>query len=55
MPNNYYISGETLVYEEYSNHKEEIKLRDIDKLVITINSADKVVKLVVYTKKIKMA
>lgn len=53
LPNNYYISGETLVYEEYSNHKEEIKLRDIDKLVITINSADKVVKLVVYTKKIK--
>lgn len=53
LPNNYYISGETLVYEEFSNHKEAIELKDIDKLTITINSAGMVVKLVVYTEKIK--
>lgn len=53
LPNNYYLAGETLVYEEYSNHKEKIELKDINKIVITINSVGNIVKIALYTEKIK--
>ena len=47
IPNYFYISGTSLIYEEMGKKAQELNLKDIKKVVRTINSAGSVVKLVV--------
>ncbi len=47
IPNYFYISGTSLIYEEMGKKSQELNLKDIKKVVRTINSAGSVVKLVV--------
>ncbi len=47
IPNYFYISGTSLIYEEMGKKSQEVNLKDIKKVVRTINSAGSVVKLVV--------
>lgn len=47
LPNYYYISGTSLMYEEAGKEPKEIELKTVKSVVRTINSAGNVVKLVV--------
>ena len=47
IPNYFYISGTSLIYEEMGKKAQELNLKDIKRVVRTINSAGSVVKLVV--------
>lgn len=53
LPNYYYISGTSLIYEEPGKDAKEISLKNIKKVVRTINSDGNVVKLVVTTDELK--
>lgn len=53
IPNNYYISGTSLIYEEAGKDSQEIELKTIKSIVRTINSAGNVVKLVVSNEAVK--
>ena len=53
LPNYYYISGTSLVYEEAGKEQQEIELKTIKSVVRTINSAGNVVKLVVSNDSVK--
>lgn len=53
LPNYYYISGTSLIYEEPGKEAKEIGLKTIKSVVRTINSAGSVVKLVVSNDEIK--
>ncbi len=53
IPNYFYISGTSLIYEEVGKKAEELNLKDIKTVVRTINSAGSIVKVVVSNDKIK--
>lgn len=53
IPNNYYISGTSLIYEEAGKDSQEIELKTIKSIVRTVNSAGNVVKLVVSNEAVK--
>jgi len=53
LPNYYYISGTSLIYEEAGKEPQEIELKTVDSVVRTINSAGNIVKLVVSTPAVK--
>ncbi len=53
LPNYYYISGTSLIYEEAGKDSKEIDLKDIKKIVRTVNSAGNVVKLIVSNDAVK--
>lgn len=53
LPNYYYISGTSLIYEEPGKEAKEIGLKTIKSVVRTVNSAGSVVKLVVSNDEIK--
>lgn len=47
IPNYFYISGTSLIYEEVGKKAQELNLKDIKRIVRTINSVGSVVKLVI--------
>ena len=53
IPNNYYIVGTSLIYEEAGKDPQEVELKTIKSIVRTINSAGNVVKLVVSNEAVK--
>ena len=53
IPNYFYISGTSLIYEEVGKKAKEINLKDIKSVVRTINSVGSVVKVVVSNDEIK--
>ena len=53
LPNYYYISGTSLIYEEAGKESQEIELKTIKSIVRTVNSAGNVVKLVVSNDAVK--
>ena len=53
LPNYYYISGSSLIYEEPGKESKELNLKTIKSIVRTVNSAGRVVKLVVSSDEIK--
>lgn len=53
LPNYFYISGTSLIYEESGKEAKEISLKTIKSVVRTINSEGNVVKLVVSNDEIK--
>ena len=53
LPNYYYISGTSLIYEEAGKEPKEIELKTVKSVVRTINSAGNVVKLVVSNDAVK--
>lgn len=53
LPNYFYISGTSLIYEELGKEAKEISLKTIKSVVRTINSEGNVVKLVVSNDEIK--
>ncbi|MBR6820763.1 MAG: hypothetical protein IKM55_00895 [Bacilli bacterium] len=53
IPNNYYISGTSLIYEEAGKDSQEIELKTVKSIVRTVNSAGNVVKLVVSNEAVK--
>ena len=53
LPNYYYISGTSLIYEEAGKEPQEIELKTIKNIVRTVNSAGNVVKLVVSNDAVK--
>ena len=53
LPNYYYISGTSLIYEEPGKESQEISLKKIKKVVRTVNSEGNVVKLVVSNEEVK--
>lgn len=53
LPNYYYISGTSLIYEEAGKEAKEISLKTVKKVVRTINSEGNVVKLIVSNDEIK--
>ena len=53
LPNYYYISGTSLIYEEAGKEPQEIELKTVSSVVRTINSAGNIVKLVVSTPAVK--
>lgn len=53
LPNYYYISGTSLIYEEAGKEPQEIELKTVDSVVRTINSAGNIVKLVVSNPAVK--
>lgn len=53
LPNYYYISGNSLIYEEQGKEAKEVNLKNIKKVVRTINEAGNVVKLVVSNEEVK--
>ena len=54
IPNYFYISGTSLIYEEMGKKAQELNLKDVKKVVRTINSAGSVVKLVVSNEEYKI-
>lgn len=54
IPNYFYISGTSLIYEEMGKKAQELNLKDIKRVVRTINSAGSVVKLVVSNEEYKI-
>lgn len=54
IPNYFYISGTSLIYEEVGKKAKELNLKDIKRIVRTINSAGNVVKLVVSNEEYKI-
>ncbi len=53
LPNYYYISGTSLIYEEAGKEAKEISLKTVKKVVRTVNSEGNVVKLIVSNEEIK--
>ena len=53
LPNYYYISGTSLMYEEAGKEPQEIELKTVKSVVRTINSVGNVVKLVVSNDAVK--
>ena len=53
LPNYYYISGTSLIYEEAGKEPQEIELKTVSSVVRTINSVGNIVKLVVSTPAVK--
>lgn len=53
LPNYYYISGTSLIYEEPGKEAKEVELKTIKNVVRTVNSEGNVVKLVVSNEEIK--
>ena len=53
IPNNYYIFGSALVYEEVGKESQQIDLKTVNSVVRTINSEGNVVKLVVSSDRVK--
>jgi len=53
IPNYYYISGTSLLYEQPGKEQKELDLKDINKVVRTVNEAGNVVKLVVESPEVK--
>ena len=53
LPNNYSISGNSLVYEEAGKAAQEIDLKTVKSVVRTVNSAGNIVKLVVSNEAVK--
>ena len=53
LPNNYYISGTSLIYEEAGKEPREIELKNVKSIVRTVNNAGNVVKLVVSNDAVK--
>ena len=53
LPNYYYISGTSLIYEEAGKEAKEISLKTVKKVVRTVNSEGNVVKLIVSNDEIK--
>ena len=53
LPNNYSISGNSLVYEEAGKAAQEIDLKTVKSVVRTVNSAGNIVKLVVSNETVK--
>jgi len=53
IPNYYYISGTTLIYEEAGKEKKELELKTIKSVVRTINKAGNVVKVTVSNDAVK--
>ncbi len=53
LPNYYYISGTSLIYEEAGKKPQEIELKTIKSIVRTVNNAGNVVKLVVSNEAVK--
>ena len=53
IPNYYYISGTSLMYEEAGKEQKELDLKQVTKVVRTINEAGVVVKLVVESPEVK--
>jgi len=53
LPSDYYISGNALVYTEIGKDAREIDLRDVKEIVKTINSENKIIKIVVETDEVR--
>lgn len=53
LPNDYYISGNALVYSEIGKETKEIDLHEVKNIIKTINSENKVIKIVVETDEIR--
>lgn len=53
LPNYYYISGTSLIYEEPGKEAKEISLKTVKKVVRTVNSEGNVVKLIVSNEEVK--
>lgn len=53
LPNYYYISGTSLIYEEPGKEAKEISLKTVKSVVRTVNSEGNVVKLIVSNEEIK--
>ncbi len=53
LPNYFYISGNSLIYEEPGKEAKELDLKTVKDVVRTINSEDKVVKIVVSNEEVK--
>lgn len=53
LPNYYYISGTSLIYEEAGKEAKEISLKTVKNVVRTVNSEGNVVKLIVSNEEIK--
>ncbi|MBQ4030702.1 MAG: hypothetical protein II625_02995 [Bacilli bacterium] len=53
IPNYYYISGTSLMYEEAGKEQKELNLKDVKNVTRTINEAGNVVKLVVESPEVK--
>ena len=53
IPNYYYISGTSLMYEEAGKEQKELDLKEVKSVVRTINEAGVVVKLVVESPEVK--
>lgn len=53
LPNYYYISGTSLIYEEPGKEAKEMSLKTVKSVVRTINSEGNVVKLVVSNEEVK--
>lgn len=53
LPNYYYISGTSLIYEEAGKEAKEISLKTVKSVVKTINSEGNVVKLIVSNDEVK--
>ena len=49
LPKSYYMSGNTLVYEETGKELEEITLLEVHKILKTVNSAGEIVKITIFT------
>ena len=53
LPNYYYISGTSLMYEEAGKEQKELSLKNVKKVVRTVNEAGSVVKLTVESDEVK--
>ncbi len=53
LPNYYYISGTSLIYEEPGKEAKEVSLKTVKKVVRTVNSEGNVVKLIVSNDEVK--
>lgn len=53
LPNYYYISGTSLIYEEPGKEAKEMSLKSVKSVVRTINSEGNVVKLIVSNEEVK--
>lgn len=49
LPKSYYMSGNTLVYEETGKELEEITLLEVQRILKTVNSAGEIVKITIFT------
>ncbi len=52
IPRDYYIRGSVIVYEQLGEEPEELSFKDVKRIVKTVNSAEELVKITVYTDKL---